>query len=195
MTKPVMEKRWMRRLSACFLASLIALAGLSYPAGAAQIEKGSVLAAKIEHRKKARVLAASGKKIVVGPVILAEGVVSSNESGGYDRSTLIPWTDIRTIQIRKNGAGRGALIGGGVGAGLGLMAIAVAGGTISAHGDLAKVMLYPVLTGLVSGALLGARFPPWKTVYAAPTSSRPLPRVFLMPTRRGGMMLNVSLSF
>jgi hypothetical protein len=205
MTKPDMRKRWMRRLSACLLASLIPLAGLPYgwgrsdlpmderanSAGAAQIEKGSALAVEIEHREKIRVLTASGEKIVVRPVILAEGVVSSNPVSGYDRSTVIPWSDVRTIRVRKNAAGLGALIGAGAGALL-LLAISQAP---EMDGNAATALLYGGLLGLVPGTVLGSMITSWKTVYTAPATRRPLPRVSLTPTRRGGMMINVSLSF
>jgi hypothetical protein len=182
-------------LSVCLMASLIALAGIPYPAGAAQIEKGSALAEKIEHRKKIQVLTASGEKTLVRPVVLAEGVVSLNLVGGYDPSEVIPWSDVRAIRVRKSGAGRGAFIGGGAGIALGLMTISLVGGTISAHGDTAKVLLYPGLIGLVCGAGLGASITSWKTVYAAPAGSRFLPQVSLIPSRKGGMMIRVSLSF
>ena len=197
MTKPDMRKRWMRRLSACFLASLIFLAGLpcgwgqSDPARAAKVERGSALAARIEEARKIRVLTATGEKTLARPLILPEGIVSSNPVSGYDRSAAIPWNDVRTIRVRKSAAGTGALIGAGAGALL-LLAISQAP---EMDGNAAAGLLYGGLLGMVSGTVVGAMIPSWKTVYTAPAANRPLPRVSLMPTRMGGMMVNVSLSF
>jgi hypothetical protein len=197
MTERFMRERRRRRLLPCFLALLLPLAGLPHawgqgdPAGTARIEKGSALAARIEKARKVRVLTATGEQTLTRPVILPEGIVLSNPVSGYDRSAAIPWSDVRTIRLRKNAAGTGALIGAGAGA-LTLLAISL---FPEMDGNAATGMLYGGLLGMVSGTVVGAMIPSWKTVYTAPAATRPLPRISLMPARRGGMMINVSLSF
>lgn len=197
MTRSDMRIRRIRRLSAYVLASLIPLAGLPYgwgqnePAGASPVEKGSALAAKIEKARKIRVITATGEKTLIRPVILAEGIVSSNPVSGYNRSAAIPWNDVRAIRVRNSAAGTGALIGAGAGALL-LLAVSLAP---EMDGNAAAGLLYGGLLGMVSGTVIGAMIPLWKTVYTAPAAAQALPRVSLMPTGRGGMMVNVSLSF
>jgi len=186
-----------RPLSACVLASLVLLAGLSRawgrsgPGDAVQIEKGSALAVRVEKAKKARVFTPAGELTLVRPVILPEGIVSSDPVGGYDRSAAIPWNDVRTIRLRKNAAGTGALVGAGAGALL-VLAISLAP---EMDGNAGTGMLFGGLAGLAAGTALGSMISSWKTVYTAPAAARAIPRISLMPTRAGGMRINVSLSF
>jgi hypothetical protein len=41
-------------------------------------------------------------------------------SEGVEKLLVVPWSDVRGLQVRRSGAGKGALIGAGIGATLGL---------------------------------------------------------------------------
>ena len=142
-----------------------------------------------------RVLTPAGELTLRRPVILPDGIGFSDPVYGYEPSSAIPWNDVRTIQFRKSAIVGGILWGSAIGVGFGLALIAVAGGTISAHNDVDEAILYPGLTGLASGIVLGSVITSWKTVYTAPAAARAIPRISLMPSRAGGMRINVSLSF
>jgi hypothetical protein len=189
-----------RRIPACFLALILLSAGPSLRAG--QIEKDSKLATKIESKKGIRVLTPEGEKAVRWPVVSDEGIASRETErgeqlakGGVNPSTLIPWSTIRAIKVRKNAGALGALIGAVV-VGSGVAAI---GAGLSEGGDstgeilLAEILFSPL--GVLPGFLLGSLIPRWKTVYTAPAAPPTVPRISLVSTRRGGLALTVSLSF
>jgi hypothetical protein len=190
-----------RRAAAYLLTLLLPLAGLAF--GAGQVEKDSKLAKKIERGKSILVLTPEGQKTMPLPVILEEGVagrfVQSGRdaaAGAYDPSTLIRWSDVQSIQVQKSAAMLGGLIGFAV-VGGGFAAIV----TAAAEGDVlvGPLMLAAVAAGVVvgglPGALIGSTIKRWKTVYAAPAGSGPAARFSVVPARRGGLALSVTVTF
>jgi hypothetical protein len=183
--------------SVCSLVLTLLLAGP--PLSAGQIEKGSKLTTKIESRKRIRVFTPDGEKSVRWPVVSDEGIASRETKRGEELAkgsvnplTLIPWNAIQTIKVRKNAGGLGALAGAVVAG----VSIAVLGsGYEEDAGTIVKAMLIVMPLGALQGYLLGSLIPHWKTVYSAPVASRPVPRISLAPTARGGMALTFSLSF
>ena len=183
----------------CAEGSLPALGGDTNASG--QIARGSELAWKIERRKKIWILTPWGMTTYRLPLILAEGIAcrltddgEKLPGGAYNPSTLLPWSDIRAIKVRKNGIGIGALIGFSVGAALG--SSAVKGMVDTPEGsDYFRAMTILGGFGALGGALIGALIPHWKTLYSAPAGSQPVPKISLAPARRGGMAVSFSLSF
>jgi len=112
--------------------------------------------------------------------------------GSVNPLTLIPWSAIQTIKVRKNAGGLGALAGAVVGG----VSIAALGSAYEEDaGTIVKAVLMVAPLGALQGYLLGSLIPHWKTVYSAPVAPRPVPRISLAPTARGGMALTFSLSF
>ena len=193
-------KTGLRRFPACFVALSLLLAGLTL--GAGQIEKDSKLATKIEGKKGIRVLTPDGERSVRWPAVLVEGIASRETQlgeellkGNFNPSTLIPWSDVRAIKVRKNSGLLGAFIGSVVAGAV--VAVAVAG---LSEGDdkpgellLAGLIFSPL--GALPGFVLGSLVPRWKTVYSAPVAARPVPRISLALPARGGIALTVSVSF
>jgi hypothetical protein len=189
-----------RRFSVCSIALSLLLAGL--PLGAGQIEKDSKLAAKIEGKKRILILTPEGEKSMLWPVVLGEGIASRETErgeelakGGANRSILIPWSDVRTIKVRRNAGALGALVGAVV---VGASVAAIGAGLSEGDAGLGEVLLAGLIfspLGALPGFFLGSLVPHWKTVYSAPAGPRPVPRISLAPTVRGGMALTVSLSF
>ncbi len=166
-----------------------------------RIENGSGLALKIERKQKIRVFTPQGRKDVRRPVILAGGLASRDTADGYDQSTFIAWKDIEGIQVRKGGAGGGALLGAaaGVVAGVGLVwLIDKNDGDIPGEGpsgkDYQRVALVFGTAGAVLGSVVGVVTMSWKTVYTAREGKGPSLRIALMPAHRGGMMICFSLA-
>jgi uncharacterized MnhB-related membrane protein len=193
-------KTGLGRFPACFVALSLLLAGLTLRAG--QIEKDSKLATKIESKMRIRVLTPDGERSVRWPAVLGEGIASRETElgeqlakGGVNPSTLIPWSDVRAIKVRKNAGALGALIGAGVvGASVAAMAAAMAAGDASLGEVLLGGLIFSPL-GVLPGFLLGSLILHWKTVYKASAGPRPVPRIALAPTPKGGMALTVSVSF
>jgi len=194
-------KTGLRRFPACFIALFLLLAGLTLRAG--QIEKDSKLATKIAGKKGVQVLTADGKRSVRWPVVLGEGIASRETQrgeellkGDFNPSTLIPWSDVRVIKVRKNAGALGALIGSVVVAGAGVAALAGVQDEGAKFGELLLAGLMLSAVGALPGFFLGSLVPRWKTVYSASAAGpRTVPRVSLGPTVRGGMALTVSVSF
>jgi len=81
----------------------------------------------------------------------------------------LAFSDITAVELRGNYAGRGALIGGGIGAALGVAAaIALSSdeffSPLSAA-DVAAVTIVPTLGGALLGGLIGVAVPRWRMVY------------------------------
>src|SRR5438876_5724139 len=81
-------------------------------------------------------------------------------------------SDVARIQVRGGASGTGALVGAGVGfagglaAGLGLSAsLCSDGGCSNEAGGAAVITLGSTAAGALIGALLGAPFQKWHTVY------------------------------
>jgi hypothetical protein len=160
------------------------------------------MAKTINGKKRARVLTPSGMKTCRLPVVLAEGVASrvtdSGEelvAGNYNPSSLISWSEVRAIQIRKTGAGIGAALGLAAGGVLGFLAVRGLSEGDASGGDYAKgIGVVGLLIGLPC-ALIGGAVTRWKTVYTAPAGTPPAPRISLVPTRHGGAAVSFTLSF
>lgn len=193
-------KTGLRRFPACFVVLSLLSAGL--PLGAGQIEQDSKLATKIEGKKGIRVLTPDGERSVRWPAILGEGIASRETQrgdellkGGFNPSTLIPWSDVRAVKVRKNSGALGALIGSVV---AGACVAAVAGGLSERDANFRELLLTGLTfspLGALPGFFLGSLVPHWKTVYSAPAAARPVPRISLALPVRGGMALTVSVSF
>ena len=189
-----------RRFSVCSMALALMLAGLPLRAG--QIEKDSKLAARIEGKKRILILTPEGEKSVRWPVVRDEGIASRETErgeelvkGSVNPLIFIPWSDVRTIKVRKNAGALGALVGAVV---AGASVAAVAAGLSEGDASLGELLLAGLIfspLGGLPGFFLGSLVPHWKTVYSAPAGPRPVPRIALAPTPRGGMALTVSLSF
>lgn len=110
-----------------------------------------------------------------------------NDSAG------LPLGSLNAIKVRTSAAGRGARIGAFVG-GLSFMAMGIS----LAQDDFFQVPAGAVVLGTVvgmtggavTGALLGAPFTYWKTVYRAPAKVEPV-----VSRGDGGMRLGVRVSF
>lgn len=189
----------LRRLTACLMAVFLAFAGSSF--GQERVEKGSSLAAKIERARMVRVRTPQGELTLLRPVILVEGVASRIRAdgeelkNGHNEATLISWKDVHQIRMRKSAALIGALSGLGLGGAMGFTLVR----TLS-EGD-ANVGQYFTGTALIAvpacllGTMIGLVFTHWKSVYVAPSGSRPSVQVSLTPTRRGGAAFSLALSF
>lgn len=108
-------------------------------------------------------------------------------------SSGLPINSLQAIKVRKSGAGRGARIGAVVG-GLSFLALGVAmaqDDLLQASGGAAvMITVIGMSGGAVTGALLGAPFSYWKTVYRAPSAVRPT-----LGFRDGGFRLGAQVSF
>jgi hypothetical protein len=191
------RKRILHRAAAGFLILTIPLAGFifgsaagEHPAGSGQIQPGTSLAAKIEKKALVQVVTTSGTKEIRYPLIVPEGLKSQIVG-----STPIPWDEIQKIRYQ----GRATMTGMWVGAGLGA-AFGTAASIAAANEEDFYWWAYPLFigastaAGALSGALVGALFPKWKTLYDAPAGPPMVARVSLAPTRRGGAM-TLTLAF
>jgi hypothetical protein len=192
------RKRILHRVAASFLALAIPMAGIIFgaavgedPAGTGQIEPGTSLAAKIEKKALVHVVTPSGTKEIRHPLILPEGLKSQIVG-----STPIPWGEIQKIRYQ----GRATMTGMWVGAGLGA-ALGIAASVAAAQDDLDFYWYaYPIIIGgwaaigAGTGALIGALFPKWRTLYDAPAGTPMVARLSLAPMRRGGAMI-LTLAF
>lgn len=188
----------LQRVSAGFLVLAIPMAGFIFGSaagedtvGSGQIQPGTSLAAKIEKKALVQVITPAGASEIRYPLIVPEGLKSQIVG-----STPIPWDEIQKIRYQ----GRATMTGMWVGAGLGAACGAVLCIALVAD-DLEPVWYgYPLIitvstaAGALSGALVGAMFPKWKTLYDAPSGPPMVARVSLSPTRRGGAM-TLTLAF
>jgi hypothetical protein len=193
------RKGILQKVSAGFLILTIPLAGLIFGAtagedgaGSGQIQPGTSLAAKIEKKALVHVVTPSGTKEIRQPLIVPEGLKSQIVG-----STPIPWDEIQKIRYQGRATMTGMWIGFGIGAAFGTTVCLIA----SAEGLEDIFWYYYPLTiaagaviGAGSGALIGALFPKWRTLYDAPAGPPMVARVSLAPTRRGGAM-TLTLAF
>jgi hypothetical protein len=193
------RKRILHRAAAGFLVLAIPMAGFVFgsaagedPAGSGQIQPGTSLAAKIEKKALVQVITPAGTTEIRRPLIVPEGLKSQIVG-----STPIPWNEIQKIRYQGRATMTGMWIGFGIGAAFGTTVCLIA----SAEGLEDIFWYYYPLTiaagaviGAGSGALIGAMFPKWRTLYDAPAGPPMVARVSLAPTRRGGAM-TLTLAF
>ena len=124
-----------------------------------------------------RITGTFGQVEVPRATIVTEGVRYGTASradslaGSEPPTVVLPWSDIYRIERQGSGAGRGALIGGGISVFLALASIAsndCPGPAEQACGLAAAANLLAIPVGTGIGALIGSRFHRWKTVYRRP---------------------------
>ena len=187
------RKRILHRAAAGFLVLAIPMAGFVLgsaegedTAVSGQIQPGTSLAAKIEKKALIHVVTPSGTKEIQHPLIVPEGLKSQIAG-----ATPIPWDEIQKIRYQGRATMTGMWVGFGIGAAFGT---AVCIGTAAEGLDEFYWYFYPLtiaagaVIGAGSGALIGALFPKWRTLYDAPSGPPMVARVSLAPTRRGGAM-------
>jgi len=179
----------------CFLALSLLVAGMSFPAGSGQTQNRSEIAEIISGKKKIRLVTPLGELICRDPILLTAGIGCRKDgSDGASGEATVPWDDILAVKVRRSGVGLGAFIGFLAGAGLGYWATRV----IIEHPE-DRNYFRSMSTGggmwALAGGLIGALASSWKTVYTAQTGPAPLPTVSLVPARRGGMAISLSMSF
>jgi hypothetical protein len=212
MIRCLVKDRGISRMTACLATLLLNMAVLSF--GGTQVGRItnsdseqdrllSEIAAKLKGKKRVRVLTAGGKIILHQPTILPEGISFNTETGGSGSSGTISWDEVLKLQVRRNGAGKGALIGGSIGAGLGLLlglaSMRECSGWMDffCDADFGDVMLFTAISGAagaLQGALVGALTGRWGTIYSHPGGIKNLPLVSIMPAPRGGFVLSIRLA-
>jgi hypothetical protein len=181
----------LQRVSAGFLVLTIPLAGFIFgsaagenPAGSGQIGPGTSLAAKIETKALVQVITPAGAKEIRYPLVVPGGI------GSQAGATPVPWSEVRKIRFQGRATMTGMWIGFGIGAAVGVATCVNASGI----DDDLFWWSYPLIIGMTSalgagtGALIGALFPKWRTLYDAPAGPPMVARVSVAPTRRGGAM-------
>ena len=187
----------LQRVAAGFLVLTIPLAGFIFgsaagedPAGSGQIQPGTSLAAKIEKKALVQVITTSGAKKVQYPLVVPGGI--SSQAG----AASIPWSEIKKIRFQGRATMTGMWIGFGIGAAVGVATCVNASGI----DDDLFWWSYPLIIGMTSalgagtGALIGALFPKWRTLYDAPAGPPMVARLSLAPVRHGGAM-TLTLAF
>ena len=162
-------------LGHCFLTLLVPV-----QVCAATSAQDSATIARLTHQvetARLRITGTFGQVEVPRATIVTDGVHyvtaprSDSLAGSEPPTVVVPWSDIHRIERQGSGAGRGALIGGGISVFLALASIAsndCPGPTEQVCGlaVAANILAIPVGTGI--GALIGSRFHRWKTVYRHP---------------------------
>ncbi len=136
--------------------------------------------AELRDEARARILGPFVDVEVAAPRAHEGGVafedVLRRYGGSVPQGDNVAWADIEEVQVRRSGAGRGALIGTIAGAALGLvMGLAMTrecdtsqwfdlfcGATAS---DVARITVEFTAVGFVAGTITGAPSHYWKTVY------------------------------
>ena len=189
-----------RRLAALVLILILPLAGFASgrenegpnPGNPSQIERDSEVAKLIAKTKKARVLTPSGEKLIRLPALVDGGI--EGDVPGSGRLT-VPWAEVLEIRIQKRFTVVGGVAGMAAGALFGFIAaqhLATDDGDLTEH--LTGMAAWAVL-GALPGLFLGSAITRWKTVYTSAPGAPIVPRISLVPTRRGGMAFSLSLSF
>lgn len=159
-------------------------------------EKERPLAETIQGRKRIQVITPAGKYQVLKPMILSDGI--GGLAPGFGQAVTYPWTEIRSVQVRRGGIAKGLSIGGGLGFAAGLAGGAVLSGASDGEFENGVILLgclAGTAAGALTGALAGSLFHGWKTVYRANGGSRPVPAFSLAPARGGGLALTLAVGF
>jgi hypothetical protein len=159
-------------------------------------EKERPLAEMIHGRRRIQVITPAGKAQVLKPMILADGI--GGLSPGFGQAVTYPWTEIRSVQVRKGGIAKRLSVGAGAGLAMGLAAGVILHKPSEGEFDSGIVLLGGIAgtaVGALTGALAGSLFHGWKTVYWANGGSRPVPAFSLAPARGGGLALTLGVGF
>ena len=118
-----------------------------------------------------RVRGTFGQVVIRTPTLTTDSLLAATDNAGMPGPRL-GLSDVTRIQVRGGASGTGALVGAGVGfagglaAGLGLSAsLCSDGGCSNEAGGAAVITLGSTAAGALIGALLGAPFQKWHTVY------------------------------
>lgn len=147
---------------------------------AATSAQDSATIARLTHQvetSRLRITGTFGQVEVYRAAMVTDGVhygpafPSDSLAGSEPLTVVLPWSDIHRIERQGSGAGRGALIGGGISVFLALASIATndcsgPAEQVCGLAVAANILAIPVGTGI--GALIGSRFHRWKTVYRNP---------------------------
>lgn len=136
------------------------------------------LARRIQERDRIRIESRWGRYELRTPILTGAGLEYARADLVTDPLTPvdglgnpIPLAEVDRIQIRKSNTKKGAIIGGLVGAGLGLaMGVALASDDFFdvGGGEVALVTILQGAGGALSGAFFGGLTKSWKTVYRRP---------------------------
>ena len=98
--------RGIRRRSAGLAVLLVVLCGWTF----AQSDADSELVTAISGKRKVRVFTPSGPLVLWRPAVTEDGLAGHGMSEGVEKLLVVPWSDVRGLQVRRSGAGKGALI-------------------------------------------------------------------------------------
>jgi len=129
------------------------------------------LQAVVGSQDSVRVRGTFGQVVIRTPTLTTDSLLAATDNAGMPGPRL-GLSDVTRIQVRGGASGTGALVGAGVGfagglaAGLGLSAsLCSDGGCSNEAGGAAVITLGSTAAGALIGALLGAPFQKWHTVY------------------------------
>jgi hypothetical protein len=183
-------RRFLERTTFLFMGLL--LLGTGWLFGAGQARPDAAIAAAIGRAKQVRIVTPSGRTVIPRPIIGSDGV--KPQSAG----SVIPWTQVRSIQVRKRGTLTGLWVGAGLFGGLGgAGAAAMEGAKDEPHLTVGKVTVGALIggaLGAVLGIAVGSMITRWKTVYEMPETTSPVVRLSLAPCRQGGASMSLSLA-
>ena len=133
----------------------------------------ATLQARLASQDSVRVRGVFGEVIIRRPTLTTDSLLPGADRSGTSGPRL-GLGDVTSMQVRGGASGTGALVGAGVGfagglaAGVGLAASLCSGGGCSNEGGgVAVVALGSTAAGALIGALSGAPFKKWHTVYRA----------------------------
>jgi hypothetical protein len=131
------------------------------------------LQARVTSRDSVRVRGVFGTFVIRRPMLASDSLLPATDNSGTP-GPRVGLRDVASIQVRGGAAGTGALVGAGVGfagglaAGLGLAATFCSdGGCSNEGGGIAVITLGSTAAGALIGALIGAPFKKWHTIYRA----------------------------
>ena len=187
---------------------------LTYPAGATQessqeltlgLDSGAFarLQGRVNAQDRVRIRTRSGQSLIITRPYLTANQLATPTTSPVDVQYL------EAIQVRGSSAGRGAMVGAGIGFVPGFVAgVALAGFCIDFSGsgcgpgpDGDERVGVGAMAGAATaafGALLGAAIgaiPRWKTVYRREGVPARSARLSVTPRSQGGVMLGASVRF
>lgn len=131
------------------------------------------LAAQLASRDSVRVRGTFGEVVLRRPTLTTDSLLAAPDTSG-PRAPRLGLRDVTRIQVRGGASGTGAKVGAGVGL-VGGLAFAVGlsaslcsdGGCSNEGGATAVIAVGSAGAGALLGALIGAPFKNWHTVYRA----------------------------